>query len=64
MASSHGDFFFQFCPVCQKQVIAWSRVKLGINITRVFRTELQKLPSSCTTRAISFQLENTCGINP
>ena len=44
-------------------VIAWGRVKLRINITRVFRN-CRNCPSRAATRAISTISENTSDINP
>ena len=44
-------------------VIAWGRVKLRINITRVFRN-CRNCPSRAATRAISAISENTSDINP
>ena len=44
-------------------VIAWGRVKLRINITRVFRN-CRNCPSRVATRAISAISENTSDINP
>ena len=44
-------------------VIAWGRVKLRINITRVFRN-YRNCPSRAATRAISAISENTSDINP
>ena len=44
-------------------VIEWGRVKLRINITRVFRN-CRNCPSRAATRAISAISENTSDINP
>ena len=44
-------------------VIAWGRVKLRINIMRVFRN-CRNCPSRAATRAISAISENTSDINP
>ena len=44
-------------------VIAWGRVKLRINITRVFRN-YRNCPSRAATRAISAISENTSDIYP
>ena len=44
-------------------VIAWGRVKLRINITRVFRN-CRNCPSRAATRAISAISENTSDVNP
>ena len=44
-------------------VIAWGRVKLRINITRVFRN-CRNCPSRAATRAISAISDNTSDIYP
>ena len=56
--SSELKFVLQFV-----WVIAWVRVKLRINITRLFRN-CRNCPSRAATRAISAISENTSDINP